>query len=495
MFGLKFKLLLISACVSWVCSTCLLPNLISSDPEMCQVYHIHFIGIGGKGMGAIAEVLSDAGHTISGSDLGPNDVTEHLSAQGAIIYSKHLAENVNGASVVVVSTAIPSDNPEIMAARKAHIPIIHRSEMLAELMRCRYVIAVAGTHGKTTTTAMISTIFIDAGINPTFIVGGLVKAVGVNARLGSSRYLIAETDESDASFLRLHPTVAIVTNIDDDHLRHYDGDFEKLKRAFLEFLHKLPFYGRAVLCIDDAPIRELLPQVDRSFTTYGLSDDADVRIESYRQEKTQSYFTLIRQNKPLLNVTLNVPGRHNALNAAAAVAVATNEGIDDKNILAALASYQGTERRFDILGEFKVANGSAVLVDDFATHPTEMLASISAARSGWPKKRVILIFQSIRYTRTKDLFDSLVKALSQVDVLLMLNVSATGESLIPGADAQSLCEAVRKRSKVDPILVEDQNTVPVVLSSVLSGNDLILIQGGRNIAGIARKLADQMLQP
>ncbi|NLS43690.1 UDP-N-acetylmuramate--L-alanine ligase [BEV proteobacterium] len=477
-----------------------LAKLRSIVPEMHCVRHIHFVGIGGAGMGGIAEVLANEGYHISGSDLAPNAVTQQLAALGAQIYFHHRPENVKDASVVVVSSAISADNPEIVAAHEARIPVIRRAEMLAELMRFRHGIAIAGTHGKTTTTAMVASIYAEAGLDPTFVNGGLVKAAGVHARLGSSRYLIAEADESDASFLHLQPMVAIVTNIEADHMGTYQGDFENLKQTFINFLHNLPFYGRAVMCVDDAVTRELLSRVGRHITTYGFSDDADVRVADYHQSGAQGYFTLAHQGKPLLQVTLNAPGRHNALNAAAAVAVATVEGIDDAAILRALSSFQGTGRRFDFLGEFPldVINGSAgsvMLVDDYGHHPTEVDATIKAARAGWPDKRVVLVFQPHRYTRTRDLYDDFAYVLSQVDVLLMLDVYSAGESPIPGADTRSLCRTIRGRGKVDPILVTDPDMMATLLAPTLHDGDLVLIQGAGNVGKLARKLADTRLQP
>ena len=477
-----------------------LAKLRSIVPEMRRVRHIHFVGIGGAGMGGIAEVLANEGYEISGSDLAPNAVTQHLSALGATIYFNHRPENVSDASVVVVSTAVSQDNPELVAAREARIPVIRRAEMLAELMRFRHGIAVAGTHGKTTTTAMVSSIYAEGGLDPTFVNGGLVKAAGTHARLGSSRYLIAEADESDASFLHLQPMVAIVTNIEADHMDTYQGDFENLKQTFINFLHNLPFYGRAVVCVDDAVIRELIPRIGRQITTYGFSDDADVRIEHYEQHGAQGHFTLARHDKPLMRVTLNAPGRHNALNAAAAVAVATEEGIEDDEILSALESFQGTGRRFDFLGEYPLQDvngvaGTAMLVDDYGHHPTEVDATIKAARAGWPDKQLVMIFQPHRYTRTRDLYDDFANVLSQVDVLLMLDVYSAGETAIPGADSRSLCRTIRGRGKVDPILVSDHDAVLEMLAPKLTGNDLILVQGAGNVGRIARKLADQKLQP
>lgn len=477
-----------------------LAKLRSIVPEMRRVRHIHFVGIGGAGMGGIAEVLANEGYHISGSDLAPNAVTQHLAALGATIYFNHRPENVTDASVVVVSSAVAQDNPELVAAREQRIPVIRRAEMLAELMRFRHGIAIAGTHGKTTTTAMVSSIYAEGGLDPTFVNGGLVKAAGTHARLGSSRYLIAEADESDASFLHLQPMVAVVTNIEADHMDTYQGDFENLKQTFINFLHNLPFYGRAVMCIDDVVIRDLIPRVGRHITTYGFSDDADVRIEHYEQRGAQGHFTLVRHDRPRLQVTLNAPGRHNALNAAAAVAVASEEGIEDNAILAALESFQGTGRRFDLLGEYPTepvngSAGTAMLVDDYGHHPTEVDATIKAARAGWPDKKLVMVFQPHRYTRTRDLFDDFANVLSQVDVLLMLDVYSAGETAIPGADSRALCRSIRGRGKVDPVLVPEHDALPEMLAPLLSGNDLILVQGAGNVGKVARKLAECKLQP
>lgn len=477
-----------------------LAKLRSIVPEMRRVRHIHFVGIGGAGMGGIAEVLANEGYQISGSDLAPNPVTKHLIGLGATIYFNHSPENVHGVSVVVVSSAIADDNPELVAARELRIPVIRRAEMLAELMRFRHGIAIAGTHGKTTTTAMVSSIYAEGGLDPTFVNGGLVKAAGTHARLGSSRYLIAEADESDASFLHLQPMVAIVTNIEADHMDTYHGDFENLKQTFVNFLHNLPFYGRAVLCVDDDVLRQLIPDVGRQVTTYGFSADADVRIEEYHQQGLTGRFNVYRQDKPVLHVTLNAPGRHNALNAAAAIAVASEEGIDDQDILTALEGFQGTGRRFDILGEFPTepVNGKAgvaMLVDDYGHHPTEVDATIKAARAGWPDKKLILVFQPHRYTRTRDLFDDFANVLSNVDMLLMLDVYPAGEAPIAGADSRTLCRSIRARGKVDPILVADQEALLEVLAPALSGNDLVLLQGAGTVGRIARHLAECRLLP
>lgn len=471
-----------------------LAKLRTMVPEMRRVRHIHFVGIGGAGMGGIAEVLANEGYQISGSDLAPNAVTQQLSDLGAQIYFNHRPENVQGASVVVVSTAIPADNAEVVAAREARIPVIRRAEMLAELMRFRHGIAIAGTHGKTTTTALVTGIYAEAGLDPTFVNGGLVKAAGTHAALGCSRYLIAEADESDASFLHLQPMVAIVTNIEPDHMETYQGDFENLKQTFINFLHNLPFYGRAVMCIDDPVVRELIPRVGRQVITYGFSDDADVRIKDYEQNRSQGSFTLCRQDKSELRVMLNAPGRHNALNAAAAVATATEEGICDDAIVQALAKFQGTGRRFDFLGNFDRADGGDVMfVDDYGHHPSEVDVTIKAARAGWSERRLVMIFQPHRYSRTRDLYDDFAHVLSQVDVLFMLDVYSAGESPIPGADSRSLCRTIRGRGKLDPIFVPDVEALPEMLQQVLQGGDLLLTQGAGNIGRVARRLAELQL--
>nr|WP_232799334.1 UDP-N-acetylmuramate--L-alanine ligase [Proteus vulgaris] len=467
---------------------------------MRKVKHIHFIGIGGAGMGGIAEVLANEGYEISGSDLAPNAVTQQLVALGATVYFNHRPENIRGASVVVVSTAISTENPEIIAAREARIPVIRRAEMLAELMRYRHGVAIAGTHGKTTTTAMISNIYAQAGLDPTFVNGGLVKSAGTHARLGCSRYLIAEADESDASFLHLQPMVAVVTNIEADHMDTYHGNFDNLKETFITFLHNLPFYGRAVMCIDDDVIRSIIPKVGRYITTYGFSEDADVRITHYEQKGAQGFFTISREDMPDLQVVLNAPGRHNALNATAAVAVATEEGIADEHILAALLNFQGTGRRFDFLGNYGLEHvngqeGEVMLVDDYGHHPTEVDATIKAARAGWPDKRLVMIFQPHRYTRTRDLYEDFATVLNQVDILLLTDIYSAGETPIAGADSRSLCRTIRQRGKLDPIWVSDVDNISSILAGVLTDNDLVLVQGAGNIGKIARRLADTKLQP
>ncbi|MFU2089531.1 UDP-N-acetylmuramate--L-alanine ligase [Avibacterium avium] len=460
-------------------------------PEMRRVKQIHFVGIGGAGMGGIAEVLLNEGYQVTGSDIAENAVTQRLSALGAKIYFSHQAANVDGASVVVVSSAIKDDNVEVVEAHNNRIPVIQRAQMLAEIMRFRHGIAIAGTHGKTTTTAMISMIYAQAGLDPTFVNGGLVKSAGTNAHLGASRYLIAEADESDASFLHLQPMVSVVTNIEPDHMETYHGDFEEMKQTYVNFLHNLPFYGLAVMCADDPVLLELIPKVGRQVITYGFSENADYRIEDYQQTGFQGHYTVVTPQGERVNVLLNVPGKHNALNATAAFAVAKEEGISNEAILAALADFQGAGRRFDQLGQFIRPNGKVMLVDDYGHHPTEVNVTIEAAKKGWENKRIVMIFQPHRYSRTRDLFDDFVQVLSQVDVLLMLDVYAAGEAPIAGADSRSLCRSIRNLGKVDPIFVAEQESLAEILDQVIQDGDLILAQGAGNVSKLSRQLADK----
>ena len=462
-------------------------------PEMRRVERIHFVGIGGAGMSGIAEVLVNEGYRISGSDIAPNAVTDRLTEKGAEIFFGHAAENVNGASVVVASTAINKQNPELLAATELRIPVVRRAEMLAELMRYRHGIAIAGTHGKTTTTALATQIYSEAGLDPTFVNGGLVKSAGTNARLGCSRYLIVEADESDASFLHLQPMVCVVTNIEADHMDTYGGDFEVLKQTFIDFIHNLPFYGLAVMCIDDPVVRELLPRVGRPMLTYGFAEDADVRLVNYTQTGQQGHFTVLRNDKPALNITLNIPGKHNALNATAAIAVATEEGVSDDAIMRALVEFEGTGRRFDHLGEFATGNGNVMLVDDYGHHPSEVDVTIQAARAGWPDKRLVMIFQPHRYSRTRDLYDDFANVLEQVDVLVMLDVYSAGETPIAGADSRSLCRTIRSRAKIDPIFVPQAENLPAILANIIKNDDLVLTQGAGDVGKIARQLAELQL--
>jgi len=466
-------------------------------PEMRRIKRIHFVGIGGAGMCGIAEVLLTQGYTISGSDLKASANTERLNKLGAIIFIGHEAGNVADADVVVVSTAVDGANPEIVHARERRLPVVRRAEMLAELMRYRHGIAIAGAHGKTTTTSLIASVLAEAGLDPTFVVGGLVNNFGTNARMGESRYLVAEADESDASFLHLQPMLSVVTNIDADHMSTYDGDFNKLKKTYLEFLHNLPFYGLAVVCIDDPVVREILPQINRPISTYGFAEDSDFRITRYEVGFLHSLFTLERPDgKPPLDVKINMPGKHNVLNAAAACAVASDEGVNDDAIVQALAKFQGVGRRFQLQGEFHIdknGKGSALLVDDYGHHPTEVAATIKAARESWPERRLVMIFQPHRYTRTRDLYEDFAAVLSKVDVLILLEVYAAGEEPIAGADGRSLARSIRSRGHVDPIFVEEPKGVAAVLKDVVRADDIIITQGAGNVGALAQELVKRKL--
>jgi len=463
-------------------------------PEMRRIHTIHFIGIGGAGMCGIAEVLLNQGYRITGSDIRSSQVTQRLEGLGVRVDIGHQADNIRDADVVVYSSAIEPTNPELGAARAAGKPVIPRAEMLAELMRYRHAVAIAGTHGKTTTTSLVASIFAEAGLDPTFVIGGRLNSAGANAGLGESRYLVAEADESDVSFLHLQPMVTVVTNIEADHMSAYDGDFEKLKRYFLEFLHNLPFYGLAVMCVDDPVVAGILPRVSRPVLTYGFSRHADFRISDLRQQQRYTEFRVHRPDGlPALDVSLNIPGRHNALNATAAIVVATDEGIPDEHIRGALNGFQGVGRRFEIQGTYPVRRGEVMLLDDYGHHPSEVRATIEALRSGWPGARLVMIYQPHRYSRTKDLYDDFVKVLSDVDVLLMLDVYPAGETRIPGADARSLCGSIRQRGKIDPIYVEDQEEIRHVLGDVLRDGDIVITQGAGSVGALARKLGSEGL--
>ncbi|MBT1446504.1 UDP-N-acetylmuramate--L-alanine ligase [Shewanella sp. JM162201] len=462
-------------------------------PEMRRVRRIHFVGIGGAGMGGIAEVLVNEGYQVSGSDIAENAVTERLGGLGARIFIGHGAENIENVDVVVVSTAIKQDNPELVAAKEQRIPVVRRAEMLAELMRYRHGVAVAGTHGKTTTTSLIASVYGQADRDPTFVIGGLLNSAGTNARLGSSRYLIAEADESDASFLHLQPMVTVVTNIEADHMDTYGGDFEKLKSTFVDFMHNLPFYGVAVVCVDDPVVRELIPRIGRHVVTYGFSEDADVRALDFVQQGHSCSFTVRRKGKADLALTVNLPGQHNVLNSLAAIAVATEDDIEDDAIVKALAEFQGIGRRFQHLGKFATPKGEVMLVDDYGHHPSEVLATIKAARAGWPDKRLVMAYQPHRYTRTRDLYEDFVDVLSQVDKLILLEVYAAGETPIPGADGRALCRSIRQRGQLEPIFVASPELLAGVLPDVLGDGDLLLCQGAGNIGALSKQLAKTQL--
>ncbi len=466
------------------------PVRVHAIPEMRRIKVIHFVGIGGAGMCGIAEVLLNQGYRITGSDIKQSSNTQRLESMGAKIFIGHAAANVDQADVVVYSSAINPKNPEIKKAMTTAKPLIPRAEMLAELMRYRHSIAIAGTHGKTTTTSIVASVLAEGGLDPTFIIGGLLNSAGTNARLGESRYLVAEADESDASFMHLQPMVSIVTNIEADHMGTYGGDFENLKTHFVQFLHNLPFYGLAVLCIDDPTVRELLPRISRPKLTYGFSEDADFRIANLEQEGRVTRFEVFRDSHEVpLQITLNMPGRHNALNATAAIVIATDEGIDDKHIRAGIEKFSGVGRRFDVQGEFEVENGKVMLVDDYGHHPTEVAATINALRSGWPANRLVMIYQPHRYTRTKDLYEDFVEVLSQVDVLLLLEVYSAGEKKIAGADSRSLCRSIRLRGKVDPVYVQKEADVQALLENLVRPGDIVLTQGAGSVGGVAKELA------
>lgn len=462
-------------------------------PEMRRVKHIHFVGIGGAGMGGIAEVLVNEGYQLSGSDIANNAVTERLSLLGAVIHIGHDADNVTTADVVVVSTAISADNPELVAAKALRIPVVQRAEMLAELMRYRHGVAVAGTHGKTTTTSLIASVYAQADRDPTFVIGGLLNSAGTNARLGSSRYLIAEADESDASFLHLQPMVSVVTNIEADHMDTYGGDIEKLKNTFVDFIHNLPFYGVAVVCIDDPIVRELLPRFSRKVVTYGFSDAADVQATDFKQTGYSSDFTVKRKGMADLQLSVNLPGEHNVLNALATIAVASEDEVEDSAIVKALADFEGIGRRFQQVGDFKTRKGEIKLVDDYGHHPSEVAATIKAARQGWPERRLVMIYQPHRYSRTRDLYEDFVEVLSQVDCLLLLDVYAAGEAAIPGADSRALCRSIRVRGQLDPVFVASNEQLQAVLPEILQQGDLLLTQGAGNIGLLSRNLAESNL--
>ena len=469
------------------------PTLVDV-PEMRRIKRVHFIGIGGAGMGGIAEVLINQGYTVSGSDLKSSRVTDRLKGLGADLSFNHVPNNVLGADVVVVSSAIDKNNVELDAAMQRRIPVVPRAEMLAELMRFRHGVAVAGTHGKTTTTSLIASLFAEDGKDPTFVIGGLLNSAGTNARLGSSRFFIAEADESDASFMHLQPMVSVVTNIDADHMESYDGDFEKLKKTFVDFLHNLPFYGLAVLCIDDPVVQEILPQVTRPVVTYGFSEEADYRAVSFSQTGTRSQFLVQRRGHDELPISLNMPGQHNVLNALAAIAVASEDGVKANSIRLALEKFQGIGRRFEKLGQIPLPEGGNVtIIDDYGHHPKEVAVTIAAARLSYPESRIVVLFQPHRYTRTRDLFEDFVNVLADVDSLFLLEVYPAGEAAIPGADSRALCRSVRKRGKVDPVFLDSvEGATSTVLEQLLDG-DILLTLGAGDIGQLAERWPERVV--
>ncbi|MGQ0801203.1 MAG: UDP-N-acetylmuramate--L-alanine ligase [Pseudomarimonas sp.] len=449
---------------------------------------VHFIGIGGVGMSGIAEVLCTLGYTVSGSDIGASASTQRLADAGATIFIGHAAEHVVDVDVVVVSSAIRGDNPELGAARARRIPVVPRAEMLAELMRFRRGIAIAGTHGKTTTTSLVASVLSEGGLDPTFVIGGQLIAAGRNAGLGQGDWLVAEADESDGSFLRLTPLIAVVTNIDADHLENYGGDFAQVQAAFSEFLHRLPFYGLAVLCIDDPEVAALAAEMPRHVLTYGFSANAEVRAVAVSQTGAQTHFRLLLPDEPALDVVLNLPGRHNVQNALAAAAIGYQLGVTPAHIGRALATFQGVGRRFNLLGDIDFGRGKVLLVDDYGHHPVELDAVFAAARAGWPARRLVVAFQPHRYSRTRDLLDDFARVLASVDALVLTEVYPAGEAPIPGADGRALARAVRSRGRVDPVLISHPRELARVLPDLLHDNDLLILLGAGDIGRTAQQL-------
>ncbi|NOT68303.1 MAG: UDP-N-acetylmuramate--L-alanine ligase [Methylophilaceae bacterium] len=455
-----------------------------------KVKNIHFVGIGGSGMSGIAEVLMNLGFIVSGSDLAANTTTQRLASLGATVYQGHAAENLLAADVVVVSSAVNESNPEVIAARAKNIPVVPRALMLAELMRFRQGIAVAGTHGKTTTTSLIASILAEAGMDPTFVIGGKLEAASSNARLGNGEFIVVEADESDASFLHLSPVMAVVTNIDADHMETYGHDFEKLKGAFVEFLQRMPFYGMAVVCVDDPNIRAILPSITKPVMPYGFSEEARVRAINVRADNGQMHFTVQRINGVTteFEVTLNLPGNHYVLNALAAIAVASELDVPDAAIIKALGEFRGVGRRFERYGEVAAKSGGTfTLIDDYGHHPVEMQAVIAAARGAFPGRRLVMAFQPHRYTRTRDCFEDFVKVLSSTDALLLTEVYAAGEAPIVAADGRSLVRAVRLLGKVEPIFIDTPAELPEAILNVARNGDVVIVMGAGSIGQVAAK--------
>ncbi len=460
-----------------------------------KISHIHFIGIGGSGMSGIAEVLLNQGYVVSGSDIADNAVTRRLASLGARVVQGHAADNIAGADAVVTSTAVSADNPEVVRARERQIPIVPRAQMLAELMRIKQGVAVAGTHGKTTTTSLIASCLAEGGLDPTFVIGGRLNSAGANARLGTGEFLVAEADESDASFLFLSPVVSVVTNIDADHMDTYGHDFSKLKQAFIDFLNRLPFYGVAVLCADDANVRDIIPQVPKQIIRYGLDPNAQVRAENVRADGTRMIFDAVRVNGTTtrIPVELNLPGLHNVRNALAAIAVANEVGVSDDAIVRALGEFKGVGRRFTRHGEIALpAGGSFTLVDDYGHHPVEMAATLEAARGAYPGRRIVLAFQPHRYTRTRDCFEDFVRVLSGADAVVLTEVYAAGEAPIVAADGRALARALRVGGKVEPVFVEDINELPQTLLDTVRDGDVVLGMGAGSIGQLPSKFAQDI---
>lgn len=458
-----------------------------------KVKHIHFVGIGGSGMSGIAEVLLNLGYTISGSDLGSNAASKRLAQLGAKVMLGHAAENIDGADAVVTSTAVKGDNPEVIAARAKHIPIVPRAMMLAELMRLKSGIAIAGTHGKTTTTSLVASVLAQGGLDPTFVIGGLLNSAGANAKLGSGDFIVAEADESDASFLNLLPVIEVITNIDADHMETYGHDFARLKQAFIEFTQRLPFYGVAVLCLDDANVREIMPFVSKPIVTYGFHEDADVRAIDATASGGKMHFTVVQDGYENMQVSLNQPGMHNVQNACAAIAIAREVGVSDEATQKALSEFNGVGRRFTRYGEIALAaGGTFALVDDYGHHPVEMAATLAAARGAYPGRRLVLAFQPHRYTRTRDLFEDFVRVISSADAVVLAEVYAAGEAPILAADGRSLSRALRVMGKVEPVFVEDMQEMTDSILRVLKDGDVVIVMGAGSINAVPAKLAQSV---
>lgn len=455
-----------------------------------KVKNIHFVGIGGSGMSGIAEVLLNLGYTVSGSDLGSNAATVRLAELGAKVSQGHSAQHIDGADAIVTSTAVKADNPEVIAARARRIPIVPRAIMLAELMRLKQGIAIAGTHGKTTTTSLVASVLAEGGLDPTFVIGGRLNSAGANAKLGAGDFIVAEADESDASFLNLSPCIEVITNIDADHMETYDHSFAKLKQAFVEFTQRLPFYGVAMLCIDDANVREIMPFISKPITTYGFHEEAQVRAVDARAADGHMVFTVLQDGYPPMEVRLNQPGMHNVQNACAAIAIAREVGVDDRATQKALMEFNGVGRRFTRYGDVKLPGGGVfTLVDDYGHHPVETAATLAAARGAYPGRRLVLAFQPHRYTRTRDLFEDFVKVLSTADALVLAEVYAAGEQPIVAADGRALAHALRVVGKVEPIFVEDIADMPDSIMSMARDGDVVITMGAGSISGVPGKLA------
>jgi len=455
------------------------------------IRHIHFVGIGGSGMSGIAEVLLNLGYKVSGSDISAGAATQRLQGLGAKVYQGHAAENIAGADALVVSSAIGNDNLELIAARVRRIPVVPRAEMLAELMRLKQGIAIAGTHGKTTTTSLVASILACGGLDPTFVIGGRLNSAGVNARLGSGEYIVVEADESDASFLHLSPVIAVVTNIDNDHMETYGHDMARLRQAFVEFIARLPFYGRAVLCIDDQRVREILPLLSKPVLAYGFAPDAQVRAVAVRPEGSGMRFTVEREEGAPLVVRLNLPGEHNVRNALAGICVAQELGLPDSAVLEALSGFKGVGRRFANMGEVSLESGTFTLIDDYGHHPVEMAATLAAARGAFPGRRIVLAFQPHRYTRTRDCFEDFVAVLSKADALLLTEVYPAGEPAIVAADGRSLARALRLTNRIEPIFVENIDALPQAILDAARPGDVVITMGAGSIGAVAQKLAAQ----